>query len=183
VFVRPILGAVLSLAALAAFAHSESEDAGYRMLDCEHPAEGVAKALPDPVSGPAFLQCTPAFQQIVANEGWSWRYPGSYFERPFIPAYAPTSSRGMGGARYFTGFEAHELDPADVRSEHERFAKSVPTYREAAPPPRILKVVATNDLGHGVDAYFGFRSERDGWVVMCAPDCAPESMFLFEKID
>lgn len=182
-FVRPLLGVVLSLAAAGALAHSESEDPGYAMLDCEHPAEGVAKSIPAPIAGPAHLQCTPAFQQIVASDGWTWRYPGSFFERPFIPAYAPMLSRGMRGARYFAGFETLELKDDEAREHHDRFAKALPTYREKAPPARMLKLVATNDLGHEVDAFFGFRSERDGWVVICAPDCAPENMFLFEKAE
>ncbi|HEX7810990.1 MAG TPA: hypothetical protein VF460_03695 [Burkholderiales bacterium] len=178
--IRPLLGAVLSLAAILASAHSENESAKYAPIDCDHPAPGVVTALPEILAGPAYLQCTPAFQQIVSSDAWSWRYPGSFFERPFIPAYAPTPSHGHGGARYFTGFEAVELDANELRAQHERF-KSIPTYRESTVPVRILKLVATNDLGHELDAYFGFRSEREGWVVMCTPDCAPENMFLIER--
>lgn len=183
-FVRLALGLFLSLAAPQALPHSETEgEAGYAMIDCEHPAANVATGLPQGISSPAHLQCTPAFQLIVANDGWSWRYPGSFFDRPFIPAYAPLLSRGKGGARFFTGFDTQELAQSDVRAQHEKFAKEIPTYREKAAPARILKVVATNDLGHELDAYFGFRSEREGWVVLCAPECAPENMFLIEKTE
>jgi hypothetical protein len=34
-----------------------------------------------------------------------------------------------------------------------------------------------------LDAYFGFRSDDDGWVVLCTPECAPEYLFLMQKID
>lgn len=183
-FVRLSLGLVLSLAALQALPNSENEGtAGYAVIDCEHPAANVATALPAPIASPAYLQCTPSHQQIVAGEGWNWRYPGSFFDRPFIPAYAPRSSRGLGGPRFFTGFEMQDLDGAEVGVLHERFARELPTYRRQAAPERILKLVATNDLGHALDAYFGFRSEREGWVVLCAPDCAPENFFLIEKAE
>ena len=184
VLVRLSLGLVLSLASAQALPHSETEGgSGYAVIDCEHPAANVATALPPAIASPAHLQCTPAFQQIVSNDGWSWRYPGSFFDRPFIPAYAPKSSHGKGGPRFFTGFETRELTQDEVRAQHERFANDMPTYREKVAPARILKLVATNDLGHVLDAYFGFRSEREGWVVMCAPECAPENLFLIEKAE
>lgn len=184
VFVRVSLGLLLSLAAVESLPHSETEGGpGYAVIDCEHPAANVVTALPPAVSSPAHLQCTPAFQQIVSNDGWTWRYPGSYFDRPFIPAYAPRLSHGKGGPRFFTGFETQELSPDEVRAQHDRFTKDIPTYREKAAPARILKLVATNDLGHELDAYFGFRSEREGWVVLCTPDCAPENLFLIEKAE
>lgn len=184
VFVRLSLGLVLSLAAFQAMPRSENEGAaGYAVIDCEHPAANVATALPAPIASPAYLQCTPTFQQIVASQGWNWRYPGSFFDRPFIPAYAPKSSHGIGGPRFFTGFEMQALDGAEAGALHERFARELPTYRQQAAPERILKLVATNDLGHALDAYFGFRSEREGWVVLCTPDCAPENFFLIEKAE
>lgn len=181
--VSALLGVLLSLVAMQAAAHSESGNAGYALLDCAHPGPDVAAALPQAIGVSANLECTPAFHQIVANAGWSWRYPGSFFERPFIPAYAPRSSQGMAGARFFTGFEVVELGSDEARDQHERFARSIPTYREESAPSRILRMVATNDLGHELSAFFGFRSERDGWVVVCAPDCAPENLFLIEKAE
>jgi len=184
VSVRIFSGVLLVLAALPAFSHPDNEgDPGYAVIDCEHPAANVATALPDAIAGPAYLQCTPAFQQLVANQDWRWRYPGSFFDRPFIPAYAPEPSHGKLGPRFFTGFEAVDLSEAQVREQHEKFARELPTYREKAAPGRILKVVATNDLGDAIDVYFGFRSERDGWVVTCTPACAPENLFLIEKAE
>jgi hypothetical protein len=120
---------------------------------------------------------------IVANGTWNWRYPGSFFDRPFIPAYAPKASQGKAGARFFTRFETRELAPEEIRARHEQFAAELPTYPDAAPPARMLQLVAVNDLGHELDAYYGFRSERDGWVVLCTPACATENMFLIEKVD
>ena len=173
----------LCLAAAQALAHSESKATGPALLDCEEPPDSLATALPEQVAKVASVECNPSAQTIVARDGWSWRYPGSFFDRPIIPAYAPMDSRHRGGPRYFTKFTATELTAADARKRHERFAKDLPTYRETAPPVRLVKLVAHNDLGHELDAYFGFRSDGEGWVVLCAPECAPEYLFLMQRID
>jgi hypothetical protein len=174
-----ICGAISPVAA-----HSESEDSpGPSLIDCEHPGKNVATELPPEIAASGYLQCTPSMHMIVANGTWNWRYPGSFFDRPFIPAYAPLASQGQGGTRFFTRFETRELDAAEIRTRHEKFAAELPTYREKEVPARILQLVAINDLGHELDAYFGFRSERAGWVVLCTPACATENMFLIEKID
>ncbi len=184
VSVRLSVGLLLSLAAVQALPNPETEGGSeYALIDCEHPAANVATVLPAAIAGPAQIECNPMRQSLVANEGWTWRYPGSYFDRPFIPAYAPRASLGEAGARFFTGFRSVELSQPDIRKQHEKFAREIPTYPEQAAPARIIKLVATNDLGHELDAYFGFRSERKGWVVLCAPDCAPENLFLIEKAE
>lgn len=173
----------LWLAGAQALAHSETEATGPALLDCGHPPETLVTALPEQVAKVASVECNPSAQTIVARDGWSWRYPGSFFDRPIIPAYAPMDSRHREGPRYFTEFSATELTAADARKRHETFAKDLPTYRETAPPVRLVKLVAHNDLGHELDAYFGFRSDGNGWVVLCAPECAPEYLFLIQKID
>jgi hypothetical protein len=173
----------LWLAAAQALVQSEVAAAGPALLDCEHPPQSLAAMLPEPVAKVASVECNPSAQTIVARDGWNWRYPGSFFDRPIIPADAPMDSRHMGGPRYFTEFTATELTATDARKRHETFAKDLPTYRETAPPARLVKLVAHNDLGHALDAYFGFRSDGDGWVVLCAPECAPEYLFLMHRID
>ncbi|HKQ26798.1 MAG TPA: hypothetical protein VJT81_20320 [Burkholderiales bacterium] len=173
----------LCLAAAQALAHSESKGTGPALLDCENPPESLASALPEQVARVASIECNPSAQTIVAREGWSWRYPGSFFDRPIIPAYAPMDSRQLGGPRYFTEFKATELSATEAMRRHERFAKDLPTYREKVPPIRLVKLVAHNDLGHELDAYFGFRSDREGWVVLCVPECASEYLFLMHEID
>jgi hypothetical protein len=174
---------LLCCAAASALAHSEAEQPAALLLDCEHPPQSLVSTLPEVVSGVASSECNPSAQTIVARDGWRWRYPGSFFDRPIIPAYAPMDSRQMSGSRYFTEFAATELGAADARKRHESFAKDLPTYRESVPPVRLVKLVAHNDLGHVLDAYFGFRADGNGWVVLCAPECAPEYLFLMQKID
>ena len=125
----------------------------------------------------------PSAQMIVAQEGWSWRFPGSFFDRPSIPAYSPVGSRADAGGRYFTGFAATVLTDPQIRQLHETFSKTLATYSDAAPPARIVKLVASNDQGYAMDAYFGFRSSSEGWIALCAPDCAPEFFFLINRHD
>jgi hypothetical protein len=131
----------------------------------------------------ASVICTPSAQMIVAMQGWVWRFPGSFFDRPSIPAYSPIESRPEAGGRYFTGFRATELTTGEVGKLHDKFAKTLATYTEASPPARIVKLVARNDRGHSMDAYFGFKSPSEGWVAVCAPDCAPEFFFLINRQD
>ena len=173
---------LLALAvAVPAFSHSDGESPPDGILDCEHPPKNLAKALPKSLAAVATLVCTPSTQMITPKTGWSWRYPGSYFDRPSIPAYSAMESRGEASGRYFTSFKASELSVADARGLHEKFAKTLATYAEAKPPARLVKLVAGNDKGHSVDAYFGFRSDSEGWVAVCAPECAPEFFFLINR--
>ena len=180
---RVVLLSLCFAAAHAALAHSEGEPSGPVLLDCEHHPHSLLKMLPEAVAKVASVECNPSVQTIVARDGWSWRYPGSFFVRPVIPAYGSMDSRQTGGPRYFTEFKATELSAVDRRKRHEMFAKDLPTYLEKVPPARLVKLVAHNDLNHELNAYFGFRSDGGGWVVLCAPECAPEYLFLIQKID
>ncbi|HVY06944.1 MAG TPA: hypothetical protein VHB46_13300 [Burkholderiales bacterium] len=173
---------VLGIACCApVFAHSDAEAPAADVVDCEHPPENLARTLPKPVAGVAAVVCTPHAQMIAPHDGWTWRYPGSYFDRPSIPAYSHIESRTDAAGRYFTRFQAKELSAAEIGKLHERFTQSLATYPDSKAPPRIVKLVARNDQGHAVDAYFGFKSKDEGWVAVCAPECAPEFFFLFNR--
>lgn len=174
---------LLLVVALQAFAHSDAEALAGALLDCENPPENLTHALPNQVAMAATVICMPSAQMIVARQGWVWRFPGSFFDRPSIPAYSPIESRADAGGRYFTGFQATELSAPEIKTLHETFAKTLATYTDASPPARIVKLVARNDQGHPMDAYFGFRSQSEGWVALCAPDCTPEFFFLINRQD
>lgn len=179
----PLLAALLLAPAQPAAAHSDAQSAEGSLLDCEHPPADLAAALPAALADAATLVCMPAAQMIVARDGWAWRFPGSFFDRPSIPAYTPIASRSAAAGRYFTAFEATELSRAEIQSLHESLAHSLATYTDTAPPGRIIKLVARNDEGHTLDAYFGFKSPAEGWVAMCAPACAAELFFLMHRLD
>jgi hypothetical protein len=174
---------LLLVVALQASAHSEGEAPAGGILDCDHPPKNLIHVLPKQLATAATVICTPTTQMIVAAEGWAWRFPGSYFDRPSIPAYSPIESRPEAGGRYFTGFKATELSAGEIRKLHETFGKTLVTYTDASPPARIVKLVARNDQGRPMDAYFGFKSQSEGWVALCAPNCAPEFFFLINRHD
>lgn len=175
------LSLLLLVVALQAFAHSEADGPAGGILDCEHPPKDLNHTLPKQVAQAAAVTCTPSAQMIVANEGWVWRYPGSFFDRPSIPAYSPIESRPEAGGRYFIGFKATELTPGEIKKLHDSFTKTLATYADKTAPSRIVKLVARNDHGHSLDAYFGFKSASEGWVAVCAPACAPEFFFLINR--
>ena len=174
---------LLLVVAMHAFAHAEGETPPGGLLDCEHPPKNMVHALPQQVAMVAAVICMPSAQIIVAREGWVWRFPGSYFDRPSIPAYSPVESRAEAGGRYFTAFNATEMSAGEIRKLHETFSKTLTTYSDASPPARIVKLVARNDQGYPMDAYFGFRSQSEGWVALCVPDCTPEFFFLIKRQD
>jgi hypothetical protein len=153
---------LLFVVALQAYAHSDAQAPAEGLLDCEHPPQDLASTLPKQIAATTTILCTPSAQMIVAREGWVWRFPGSFFDRPSIPAFSPVESRPTAGGRYFTGFKATELSGGEVRKLHDTFAKTLVTYTDAAPPARVVKLVARNDQGHPMDAYFGFKSESEG---------------------
>ena len=140
-----------SVFALQALAHSEARAPGGGLLDCEHPPKNLAHKLPKQIAASASMLCTPSAQMIVAGDGWVWRFPGSYFDRPSIPAYSPVESRADAGGRYFTSFKATELSGVEIRKLHETFAKTMATYADTMPPARVIKLVARNDQGYPID--------------------------------
>ncbi|MEO8158784.1 MAG: hypothetical protein ABI648_13385 [Betaproteobacteria bacterium] len=174
---------LLVVVCLQAFAHSEKESADAGLVDCEHPPENLAHVLPESIGVAAALICTPSAQMIVAGDGWAWRFPGSFFDRPSIPAFAPIESRSEAGGRYFVDFHTTELSSGEINQLHQLFVKTLVTYPDATPPARVVKLVARNDRGRPMDAYFGFRSPSEGWVALCAPECAPEMFFLMNRHD
>ncbi len=174
---------LLLFVALQAFAHSDAQAPAGGLLDCEHPPGNLTNELPKQVAMAAAVMCTPSAQMNVAREGWVWRFPGSFFDRSSIPAYSPVEWRTEATGRYFTDFTATELSAGEIRKLHETFARTLVTYADASPPPRIVKLVAMNDRGQPMDAYFGFRSQSEGWVALCAPDCVSEFFFLINRLD
>ncbi len=179
---RHFLLLLLLLGASPSFSHTEGEDAVVaETIDCDHPPAHLKKSLPGAFAGIATIVCTPATQHIYADKSWTWRFPGSYFDVPSIPAFSPAPSRSEPTGRFFTGFEISELDASELAEKHKWFASNVVTYPVSDVPAKILKLVATNDLGHSLDAYFGFRTDQEGWVMLCAPECAPEYLFLMRK--
>lgn len=48
-------------------------------------------------------------QFISSNSDWNWRYPNSYFDRPFISAFSPRTRKPEPGVRFFRRIAAYEV--------------------------------------------------------------------------
>ena len=169
-------------AAAVSQAHQEGDGrSGPEPLDCEHPPADAVTGLPEAIQPFAELACAPNGQLIVAREDWVWRYPASYFDRPFVAAYSPMESRTEPGARYFTSLVVEELTGEAARKQNEALGKTLPNYRPEAPANSVLRMIATNELGHRFDVYFPMTDANRGWGAICAPQCAPEMLFMIYR--
>ncbi len=167
---------------LSAAAHQEGEiGADLDALACKHPPADAVGRLPDLLQPLAQLTCAPSGQLIVAHEDWVWRYPASYFTVPLIAAYSPIESRAETGPRYFTALAVEELTAEAGKRQNEALGKALPNYRTEPPPARVLRMVATNELGHRFEVYFPMTDANNGWGAICAPDCAPEMLFMIYR--
>lgn len=163
-------------------AHQEGEQqAGPAPFDCEHPPAGAVTRLPEAIQTFAELFCAPIGQLIVPRAGWVWRYPASYFDRPFIAAYSPIESRLEPGPRYFTSLTVEELSGEAALKRNEALGRALPNYRADPPPGTVLRLAASNELGHRFDVYFPMTDANKGWGAICAPECAPEMLFMIYR--
>jgi hypothetical protein len=184
---RAAVALAAGLAAAAGFAtgvaaHQEGgQEADPAPFDCDHLPAGAVTRVPQAIQRFAELSCVPNGQLIVAREGWVWRYPASYFDQPNIAAYAPVVSRVEPGPRYFTSLAVEELSAEAASARNEALGKALPSYRADPPPRSMFRLVATNEMGHRFDVYFPMTDADKGWGAICAPECAPEMLFMIYR--
>ena len=172
--IKPLLLLLLCAPALA-LAHSDSHEAEEE-AECEN---HLADTFPELLKPYARIECD---QFIVNPANWQWRYPNSYFDRPYIPAFAPKPKKLVAGMRVFRQLAAEEISAAQAAELHETKFRKIRTYKQSQPPQRLIHLKATNDLGDSMDVWFGFLNDDTGWVSICAPVCAPEYLFLVERL-
>ncbi|HUF20448.1 MAG TPA: hypothetical protein VMP00_06805 [Burkholderiales bacterium] len=182
---RTLFALVLCLAAWPVLAHPETSAAEPQgsQIDCEHPPESAARALPDALAVFSGLGCNHLGHFMMAAPGWNWRFPGSYFIVPTIPAFTPAASMGQAGLRFFNALSVRELSADEARSRHQQFAGEIPTYSAAGAPRSMLQLTGSNDLGDVFEAYFPFESPDRGWALICDPHCAPEYVFRIDRLE
>lgn len=185
--VRGLLAAALCMASTVACAHEDANQEPIPFLDCDHPPEHAASIVPEPIARWAQLQCIPAGQMLVAGEDWVWRYPGSFTDRPFVPAWMSADASASAGPRYFKAMSVRQAGEDEMRVLKQRFTKSaieVPAPRAPTDEPeRIYVLAAESNLGEKLEVNFVYRSDRDIWAVPCAPACAPEQLFHIYRRD
>ncbi len=173
--IKPLL-LLLLCAPVLSFAHTDNHDADEEEAECEN---HLAESFPELLKPYARLECD---QFIVNPDGWQWRYPSSYFDRPYIPAFAPKPKKQVAGMRVFKQLVAEEIAATQIAELHESKFSKIRTYKQSQPPHRLVRLKATNDLGDSMDVWFGFLNGDKGWVSICSPVCAPEYFFLFERL-
>jgi hypothetical protein len=128
-----------------------------------------------------FMTSIDCNQFISNNDDWIWRYPNSYFDRPFISAFSPRTRKAEPGVRFFRRISAYEADAAERQEAYETIFKNLRNFPDKQAPKRMIRMDTVNDIKDETQIYFGFNSEEAGWAVVCAPDCGPEYFFLIEK--
>ena len=83
--------------------------------------------------------------------------------------------------RFFRGLSATEVDAEQTQLAYDTIFKKIRTFPDQQAPKRLIRMDTVNDIKDEQQAWFGFSSDEKGWVVICAPDCAPEYLFLLEK--
>jgi hypothetical protein len=120
-------------------------------------------------------------QFISSNSDWNWRYPNSYFDRPFISAFSPRTRKPEPGMRFFRRIAAYEVQGQDIQDAYDNIFIKLKNFPEKQLPKRLIRMDTVNDIKDETHIWFGFSSEDKGWAVVCAPECAPEYLFIIEK--
>ncbi len=170
----------------SAGAHSEEgHPESARMLDCDHPPADALTRLPAPLDQWAHVECMAAGQFLMQGKDWLWRYPGSFTAQVRVPAWSADLSEAAVGGRYFKRADVTAGSADDAAKLHDRFSRELELYAAltADKPPltRAYTLRALNDLGQPLEVFFLYRSDRDIWAIVCAPDCRPEATFLIES--
>lgn len=161
-------------------AHEDSTRESAPFLDCNQPPASALKNVPDPLAHWSRLECTPAGQMLVAGDDWFWRYPASFTERPFLPAWMTADPTRSPDPRFFKSIKMREGSADDLGGLKQRMKKSaidLPAPEKGAGPERLYVMAAESNHGEGFEVNFIYRSDDDIWAITCAPDCAPEHVF------
>lgn len=177
---RGLIVLALWLMVWPALSHQEGETPVAELFDCDHPPAAALNAVPPELADFARLECSPRGQFFMAGDGWTWRFPGSFFDLPSIAAYTPRASQRIGEGRYFRSIEVREIGAEESAQLQQRFTRELATYR-SAPPVRMLHLAIENDAGHRFEVFMTFEGSDKGWVISCVPDCPPEYVFLMER--
>ena len=176
-----IIFLIMLCAGVAAFAHQDEPVAEAVGFDCKHPPEGAVKSLPGLLGEAGRLVCMPVGQQIVASQTWSWRFSGSFFNQPNVPAYAHIDSQGEVPPFYFRRVWAEELTAEQADKRSAELAKQLVTYTPDSALAGMTIVKAENNHGHVTEIFMPMHSENNGWAIVCAPECEPGYVILISK--
>jgi len=174
---------VLLCTAVAASAHQDESETDVSALDCAHLPETAVTAIPGMIGQAGRLVCIQGVQRIVANQGWSWRYSGSFFNTPNIPAHAHIDSQGMTPPFYFKAIRLEKLssDEANIRSA--QLSEQIVTYRPGNKIAGMSIVEVENNYGNVTEIFMPMQSDNSGWMIVCTPDCQPDYVIVISKLE
>src|SRR5689334_23690022 len=156
---RLLVTGVWCVASAAVWAHEDATREAMAIYDCDHPPEHAVSTVPEPVTHWAQLECTPAGQMLVPAEEWVWRYPGSFTDRPFLPAWMSADPGLSGEPRYFKSIAARQAGADETERLQQRFAQSMIALPASAGEQRIYVLTAESNLGEKFDVNFVYRSD------------------------
>ena len=180
--VKTIVVLLSACVALLAHAHQDEVANPVGGYDCEHPPADAVMDLPGLLGTVGRLVCLPAGPGILANQGWTWRFTGSFFELPSIPAHAHVDSAGMTPPFYFTALSARELSAGEAARVSDDLAKEVETYRPAGSLAGMTVFDATNNYGRSITVFMPMESEDNGWLIVCTPQCRSDYVIIVSKL-
>jgi hypothetical protein len=175
---------LLLLAGVCVFAHAHNDETQTAPsgFDCEHPPGDAIQELPGLLGTVGRLACLPAGPGILANNGWSWHYSGSFFNVPMIVAYAHSDSAAKLPPFYFTKLSARELTAGEATVRSEELQKEVDTYRPKGTVEQMTVVDATNNYGHTINVFLAMESQEKGWLLVCTPRCELDYVIVIDKL-
>jgi hypothetical protein len=181
--VKIVIALLLACTATVVLAHQGEESGAQQMgYDCEHPPADAITALPAAISQMARLSCLPVTQAIVAGGAWRWRYSGTFFEMPYVPAHGHSDSMGLAPPFYFKKITARELDAAQATQRSAELAGDIPTFRPAGAITSMSYVDAVNNYAQIIRMIVAMESDTRGWMLVCAPECRADYVIVLEKL-
>jgi hypothetical protein len=163
------------------YAHPGDENSPTNDFECDKAGSGMVQSLPLDLARIGRLMCLGNGQLIMANPDWSWRYSGSFFDTPRIPAGAHDDLMGIPPPYFFTKIETVQYSDADAQSLSAVLAGKVVTYTPQVEINKLLEFRLHGNHETIANLMVAFESESKGWILVCAPDCRPEYVILFEE--
>lgn len=180
--VTSILVVLSACFAVLVHAHQDQVTEGTSGYDCEHPPADAVTELPGLLGSVGRLACLPAGPGILAKQGWTWRYTGSFFQLPMIPAHAHQDAMGMAPPFYFTELSVRDLSAREAAQVSEKLRRQVETYRPGSSLMGMSVVDAINNYGQSITVFMPMRSPNDGWLIVCTPQCRPDYVIIVSKL-
>ncbi len=166
-------------------AHPGAENSLITDFDCDTSYPDVMSSLPFPLSEFGSLMCFGNGQSIIAKPKWSWRYSGSFFDTPRIPASAHEDMTAVPPPYYFrvtfSSTDAREIK-ADRKTRYlDRLMTDIVTFRPQVPISELYAIDLTNNHHVVIRVFVALETKTNGWLLVCNPECRPEYVILFQK--